>query len=127
MNTLNLESNGDIGIIRLNREVINPINVNMVDDLSNGITEVKSNFRGLALAGGEKFFSLGFDIPELLTLNRSGMTLFFNRFNEILLDLFTLHMPTVCSMRGHAIAGGAILAMVCDYRVAASTKTLIGL
>lgn len=36
-------------------------------------------------------------------------------------------LPTACAIAGHAIAGGTILALATDFRIAASGKKLIGL
>lgn len=127
MPPIELEPHGNVAVIRLNSGIINAIGHKLVNDLSERLVEVRNHFRGIVLAGGEKFFSLGFDIPELLDLDRSGMTDFFCKFNETVLNLFALPLPTACAIRGHAIAGGTILFLACDYRVAASQKTLIGL
>jgi enoyl-CoA hydratase/carnithine racemase len=43
------------------------------------------------------------------------------------LDLYTLPKPTVAAITGHAIAGGCILALCCDYRLLADGKKLMGL
>ena len=81
----------------------------------------------MVLAGGEKFFSMGFDLPKLLLLDRSGMTEFFYFFNKVVFEILTLPVPTSAAIKAHAIAGGTILLLACDYRVAASGKVLIGL
>ncbi len=127
MSPLSIESHENIGVLRLNNGVINPISVEMVEKLSSVLTAVHDQFKGLVLAGGEKFFSLGFNIPELLEMDRNGMSAFFLEFNKIVLSLYSVPIPTACAIKGHAIAGGAILSLACDYRVASSNKTLIGL
>lgn len=127
MSPLSIESHENVGVLRLNNGVINPISVEMVKKLSSVLNSVRDQFKGLVLAGGEKFFSLGFNIPELLEMDRDGMSAFFLEFNKIVLSLYSVPIPTACAIRGHAIAGGAILLLACDYRVASSGKTLIGL
>jgi len=113
--------------MRLNNEVTNALSPEIVDDLSSALTQVKSEFQGIILAGGAKFFCIGFDLPRLLKLDRTGMTRFFHEFNQVAFNLFTLPLPTACAIAGHAIAGGNILALTCDYRFAASGNKLIGL
>ena len=122
-----LESHGEIAILRLNNGVTNAISPDLIDDLSEKLITVEKDFRGVVLAGGDKFFCIGFDLPALLMLDRIEMADFFNKFNHLLLSLFTLPLPTCCSISGHAIAGGNILALTCDYRYAASGEELIGL
>jgi len=122
-----IESHEEIAILRLNNGVTNAISPDLIDDLSEKLITVKKDIQGMILAGGEKFFCIGLDLPTLLMLDRIEMADFFNKFNHLILNLFTLPLPTCCSISGHAIAGGNILALTCDYRYAASGEKLIGL
>jgi enoyl-CoA hydratase/carnithine racemase len=45
----------------------------------------------------------------------------------VIADLYTLPIPTACAVAGHAVAGGAILAISCDYRFVASGRKYLGL
>ena len=127
MSKVIIENRGSVAILRLNNEVINAVSSLLTNDLSETLNKVRNEFQGIILVGGEKFFSIGFDLPELLKLDRDGMTEFYYKFNHLVFDLFTLPLPTVCAISGHAVAGGNILALTCDYRFAASGKKLIGL
>lgn len=122
-----IEDRDNLAIVRFNNGVTNAISPELVDDLFAALRQVKDEFYGLVLAGGAKFLSIGFDLPELLKLDRAGVRHFFFNFNQAALELFTLPMPTACAIAGHAVAGGNILALTCDYRFAASGKKLIGL
>lgn len=51
----------------------------------------------------------------------------FYRYNQILLDLFTMSKPTACAVKGHCLGAGETFLLTCDYRYAAAGKTLIGL
>ena len=127
MEKVKIEEHDDVALLRLDNKVSNAISTTMVENLSDAVNRIKTEFRGLVLAGGEKFFSIGFNLPELLKLDRSGMTEYFYSFNKVVLDIFTLPMPTACAITGHAIAGGTILASSCDYRFMASGRKLMGL
>jgi len=122
-----IESRESVAIIRLNSGVTNALNLDVVDDLSSALTQVKSEFQGIILAGGAKFFCIGFDLPTLLKLDRTGMSRFFYEFDQAAFNLLTVPLPTACAIAGHAIAGGNILALTCDYRFAGSGEKLIGL
>jgi enoyl-CoA hydratase/carnithine racemase len=114
-------------MLRLDSGVTNAIGSDLVDDLAKAIGTVRENYRGLVLAGNAKFFSIGLNLPELVGLDRVGMTDFWTRFEDAVLGLYTLPIPTVCAIKGHAPAGGTILALTCDYRFAATGRKLIGL
>ena len=122
-----IEDHDSLAIIRLNNGVTNAISPALVEDLLVSVKQVEGKFHGAVLAGGDKFFSIGFDLPELLKLDREGVTRFFYNFNLAAFDLFTIPLPTVCAIAGHATAGGNILALTCDYRFAPEGKKLIGL
>jgi enoyl-CoA hydratase/carnithine racemase len=84
--------------------------------------------RSLVLgSSNDKFFSIGFDIPQLFDLHREDFRFFYRAFNRMCLDLYTLPKPTVAAITGHAIAGGCILALCCDYRFIAQGRKLMGL
>ncbi len=121
------ELQGDIAILTLTNGVTNAINLELVEELSKDIQESRKEARGLLLCGGEKFFSIGFDLPALITMNRAELSDFFYKFNDLALDLYTLPFPSACVLAGHAIAGGNILALVCDYRFACSEARKTGL
>jgi len=127
MGKVKTEEHDNVAVLRLDNKVTNAINTTLVEDLSATIKQIKGEYRGMILAGGTRFFSMGFDLPELLKLDRSGVTEFFYSFNQVVLDIFTLPIPTACAITGHAIAGGTILASSCDYRFLASGRKLIGL
>lgn len=127
MDTVTKEFQDHIAILRLNSGSTNPISSKLVDELSQALVEIKGAASGMVLCGGEKFFSAGFNLPELLTFDRSAMSSFFERFNRLCLELFTVPVPTICALSGHAVAGGNILALTCDYRYAASENKKIGL
>ena len=122
-----IEDHDSLAIIRLNNGATNAISPALVEDLSVAVKQVEGQFHGVVLAGGEKFLSIGFDLPELLKLDRNGVTQFFYNFNQAAFNLFTVPLPTACAIAGHATAGGTILALTCDYRFAAPGKKLMGL
>lgn len=127
MSKIITEDCGNVAILRLNNGVTNAINPPLVDDIIESLDEIRTKFKGMILAGGEKFFSIGLDLPALLKLDRSAMTDFWYKFNQLAFDIFTIPLPTACAISGHTIAGGTVLAMTCDFRFATSDKKQIGL
>jgi len=127
MSKVKIESHADVAVLRLSNGVTNAISPELVDDLAVALHQAKKEFKGLILAGGSKFFSIGFDLPALLQLDRPAMADFYFKFNQTALDLYTVPLPTACAIAGHAIAGGTILALTADFRFASSGRKLMGL
>jgi len=120
------EMRNSVAVVRLSHGAINPISWELVQDLSRAVQRAGREAGGLVLAGGEKFFSMGLDLPSLLKLDWAGLAAFWEDFNQILLDLYTLPIPTAAALAGHAPAGGTVLALTCDFRFVASGKTKLG-
>jgi enoyl-CoA hydratase/carnithine racemase len=90
----------------------------------------------LAAAGGEPLlvtgagdtFSAGLNLKEVAALDRPGMERFLGILEQLVETLYEYPGPTVACVNGHAIAGGCVLALCCDLRVAAARPDLrIGL
>jgi enoyl-CoA hydratase/carnithine racemase len=125
-----IECEGPVATMRLNRGTANPLNMEIVRDLSLSIARVRdrADIRCLILTStSEKFFSIGFDIPQLIGASESEFAAFFHEFNRMCLTLYSLPKPTVAAITGHAVAGGCILSLCCDYRFIAAGRKLIGL
>jgi enoyl-CoA hydratase/carnithine racemase len=127
---LSTEIKKNIAIIRLAHKTSNAISLALVEELADEVASLKAKetVRALVLtSANDKFFSIGFDIPSLLPLAREAFTTFYRTFNQFCLDLYSLPIPTIAAISGHAIAGGCILTLCCDVRVIAEGRKLIGL
>lgn len=127
---VSVEQHDRIAVLRLHRDVTNALNLQHVTELAEAIDRVKEDpkVRGMVLtSANEKIFSLGFDIPWLYEADQDQVGRFFRFFNQTCLDLYTIPKPTIAAITGHAIAGGTILALCCDYRHIAEGRKLMGL
>lgn len=82
----------------------------------------------LLLRGAGRAFSAGLDLGEVTSLRGEATSTFISLLDSLFLELFTYPGPTVAWLNGHAIAGGCLLALACDHRVAAASPAIkIGL
>lgn len=125
---LSQESSG-IATLYLNRGKVNAINGAAVDELRAHLKRLESDpeVRSLILTGFGKFFSFGFDIPEFLSLRKEQFVGFLENFTDLYTYLFLYPKPVIAALNGHAIAGGCMLALACDYRVMVIGKPRISL
>ena len=127
---LKIEYQDSVAVVKLNRGVTNALNPELVDELQKAFLDLKfkNQIRAMVLtSSNDKFFSIGFDIPQLIELSQEDFQLYYQKFNQMCLALYTFPKPTVAAVVGHAIAGGCILALCCDYRVIADERSLMGL
>ena len=117
-------------LLRLNRSVTNPINLALINELSGRVEKAKDEqeiIGAVVTSANDKFFSIGFDIPELIDLDEKEFTEFYTAFNRLCIDLYTFPKPVIAAITGHAVAGGCILTLCCDYRFIAEGRKLMGL
>ncbi len=128
MPLISIKRNENLIHLTLNSGVTNPISLQLVQNFEAILPELESpECQGVVIYGGEKFFSMGLNLPELLQLNQEDMTAFFTKFDSVCYRIFTLNKPTMSVIEGHAVAGGAVLALMTDYRYAIQTDKQFGL
>ena len=112
----------DILILTMENGKDNSLTAEFFTELREIIDEVNSNPspKGIVLTGEGRFFSSGFNLPMFLGFkDKEAIAQFFLTLEEpVLLDLFLCKKPVIAALNGHTVAGGLILAMACDYRVA---------
>ncbi len=128
MSSILVEYKDNIANVTLNSGVTNPISRQLSEEFTAILPELEApECEGVIICGGEKFFSMGLNLPELLELDRDDMTQFFSIFDAICYRLFSLKKPTMSVLEGHTVAGGAVLALMADYRYAAQSEKQFGL
>lgn len=82
----------------------------------------------ILLRGAGGAFSAGLDVKEVAGLSPDGMAAFLGGLEGLVTELFHYPGPVVAALEGHAIAGGAVLALCCDHIVATTDpRARIGL
>ena len=130
MESIKVEYHDKVAVLRLNSGITNALNTEFLKQISKTLQKLKHDpsVSSIVFAGAnEKFFSIGFDVPQLYELSRDEFKFFYQTFNRLCLDLYALPKPTIAAIAGHAIAGGCILAICCDYRFIAEGRKLMGL
>lgn len=129
MSTFQTTVQGKLAIISLDRGRSNPINHQMIKELTDYIKALENDdgVGGVILTGKEGFFSSGIDLIEAYDYNEEQSREFWVDFLALQAALVSFSKPIVAAISGHSPAGGCILAICCDYRVMAEGKFIIGL
>lgn len=94
----------------------------MVDDFE------RSPSNAAVITGYDRFFSAGLALPKLYDLDRPAMQVFIEHFARAMTRVLACEKPIVAAVNGHAIAGGCVLALMCDRRIIVDDPTVrIGL
>lgn len=114
--------------LHLARPPVNALNPELIAALKQAVAQApRDGARALMLSGAPGLFSAGLDIPTLLQLDRDAMRAFWNDFFGVCGALARSPIPVAAAVTGHSPAGGAVLAIFCDYRVMARGEFRIGL
>ena len=111
-----------IRVVTLNRpEVLNALNQATLDELATAFEECDRDegVRCAVLWGGEKVFSAGADVREMVDATSADMIRSY-RFQQWERIRRTA-TPIVAAVNGYALGGGCELAMLCDIIIAAET------
>ena len=127
---IQLEREGSLTIVRLGSGKLNAISPELLEECHRGLDDLETDtaLTGLIITGGaSRFFSYGLDVARLLTVDRSTLRPFMKSLNRLLSRLYLFPQPVGAAVNGHATAGGLLLVMTADCRVAAEGNFSAGL
>src|SRR5688500_160721 len=103
--------------IRIEGGKANAMSMDLLDTIERSIDDFELGPANAAvITGYEKFFSAGLALPKLVDLDRPAMHVYIERFARSMMRVFACEKPIVAAINGHAIAGGCVLALMCDVR-----------
>lgn len=125
---LNRIEHGPVLELNLARPPANALNEALLLALAEALRNApEQGFGAIVLSGQAGMFSAGMDVVDLLARDRAGVMGSWQAFFSVCQLLATSPLPVAAAITGHSPAGGAVLAIHCDYRVMAEGKFKIGL
>src|SRR5699024_7095542 len=114
--------------LTLSRPPANALSPELLEELSGALDmAVSDRARAVVIAGSPGMFSAGLDVPLLLTLDREAMSAFWSSFFDVLAQIARSPIPVGMAITGHCPAGGMVLSLYADYRIAAAGEFKLGL
>ena len=128
MKFIQLEPQGDIAIVRINRpEALNAMNTEVISELSRAIDIIASdeNTRVVIITGaGERSFCAGADISYMVNIEPMQAEKYATAAQAVINKIDRLEKPVIGAVNGFALGGGCELAMACDIRIASSNAKM---
>ena len=133
--TEHLPDDDRIALVKLHNGPANALSLEFCKALSETIQTLEHDgtTQAMILQSGlpNRIFSAGLDISkELHEPDENRLPEFWKAFQQVFLDLYgSQTLTTIACLEGPAPAGGCMLALSCDYRIAPATnpKAVIGL
>ncbi|HSD88043.1 MAG TPA: enoyl-CoA hydratase/isomerase family protein, partial [Kofleriaceae bacterium] len=116
---IEVDRNGNVAVLRMRAGKANAMSERLLEAIDAVIEEV-DDADAIVITGEGKAFSAGLALPELIDLDRDGMLHVIAMLEKAMKRVLSFPRATVAAINGHAIAGGCVLALMCDVRVMAA-------
>jgi len=129
------EDQEGVAVLRMEHGKVNAVDVELLDAIVERLDEAAADtaVRAVVLTGTGSSFSAGVNLFRVLEGGADYVAEALPKLSRGIRRLFTLPLPVVAAVNGHALAGGAVLASTCDRRVMAAgtgrfgfTELLVG-
>jgi enoyl-CoA hydratase/carnithine racemase len=121
-----LEVDGGIATIRLNRPPVNAMNALMQDQLHAVAVDAarRDDVRAVVVYGGQRAFAAGADVKEMAAMSHDDMVARAGPLQAAFTAVADIPKPVVAAITGYALGGGCELALAADIRIAADDAVL---
>ena len=122
---LEIEIKDNLAWITLNRPPLNTLTIEFMEEIiaAHKSLDKKAEVWGVILsANSEKFFCNGLDPEYMLARDVKGRMKIFDVLVKMIETIYSFSKPELTLINGHAMAGGAIISVLTDYRFMAEGK-----
>src|ERR1700704_4241619 len=106
-------------LMTIDRPPVNAVNVELLTEICSQLEAVAAEVpRALVIAGRDRVFSAGADLKAVPGYGIDDQRRMVTGINDMAISAYELPCPVIGAITGHAIAGGMVLALCPDYRIA---------
>jgi enoyl-CoA hydratase len=117
-----------ITTLQLNHGKVNALDLELCTELADAFdaTAHADDVRAIVITGTGSVFCAGVDLFRVIDEGAGYVARFYPALSRVLRSVVSFPKPVVAAVNGHAIAGGCLLALAGDRRIAANGKGRIG-
>src|SRR5271166_6406398 len=118
-----------VEVVTLARPPANALDIEMIEEIAATFEAVASDdsVRAAILTGDGKAFCAGLDLKAVPQYDENERRRLLYAINKLVLATYGCPVPMIGAINGHAIAGGFVLAMCCDWKIVAESTLQAGL
>ena len=119
MSHVTLEDHDGVAVLRVDRPPANAMDIGLLVEVVGAVEKIAAAPpAALVLAGRPGYFSAGADLQAVPGYGPEEQRASVQGINAMALGVYALPCPVVAAITGHAIAGGLVLALSADVRIA---------
>lgn len=125
---IRIEDRSGVRFVRMQHGKVNAFDLELCEAIVGAFRAItkQEQISSVVLTGSGSAFSAGVDLQRILREGKPYVDSFLMALDEAFRAVYTCSRPVVAAINGHAIAGGCVLAVACDERVAAEGTARIG-
>jgi enoyl-CoA hydratase len=121
-----VEEHTGVAVVSLARPPVNALDLPMIEELESTFARLANAAPriGVVLTGAGNTFSAGVDTKAFASYGREERRRMALAITRMTAALLSLPCPLVAAVNGHALGGGFVLMLCCDYRLVAEDHGL---
>jgi enoyl-CoA hydratase len=123
---ITIDDQSGVTVVSLSRPPVNALDLPMIEKLGSTFSDLAETavITGVVLTGAGSAFSAGVDTKAYLIYHKDQRRALALAITKMTASILSLPCPLVAAVNGHALGGGFILMLCCDYRLVANIDTL---
>ena len=123
---ITVDDQSGVVVVTLSRPPVNALDLTMIEKLGSTFNDLAemATLRGVVLTGAGSAFSAGVDTKAYLAYHRDQRRELALAITRMTAAILSLPCPLVAALNGHALGGGFVLMLCCDYRMVARDETI---
>jgi len=111
-------------LITIDRPPVNALDLDAIAALERAFAAATGDVPrdGVVLTGGGQVFSAGVDTRAFANYSRDQRHAMVRAITRMVARLIAIPAPVVAAINGHALGGGFLLMLACDYRIAVDNE-----
>lgn len=123
-----VERQDGIAVVTLCRPPANALDLDATDAVAEVFADLGGDdaVRAVVLTGEGKAFCAGLDLKRVPQYDAADQDRLLDALNRAFYNVYRMPVPVVCAVNGHAIAGGMVLVLCTDKRIADDGDYMVG-